>query len=136
MALSDESPFEGSIKDNLTFGDPDITQEQIDAVVHSIKLSQFIKESEKGINTILYPEAKQTSYTVAKKIILARAIIKQPKLLILEDPLEHFEKEEASELIKYLTDPIHPWTLIVVSFSKLWASKCTETIVLKKGEII
>ncbi|WP_339626385.1 ATP-binding cassette domain-containing protein [uncultured Winogradskyella sp.] len=136
LALSDETPFEGSILDNITFGDTDITQAEIDDVIKNTKLSQFIKESEKGINTIIYPEAKQTSYTVAKKIILARAIVKQPKLLILEDPLEHFEKDEALELIKFLTDASHPWTLIVVSFNKDWASNCTESITLKKGQII
>ncbi|MEN8886015.1 MAG: ABC transporter ATP-binding protein, partial [Winogradskyella sp.] len=111
-------------------------QAEIDDVIKNTKLSQFIKESEKGINTIIYPEAKQTSYTVAKKIILARAIVKKPKLLILEDPLEHFEKDEALELIKFLTDASHPWTLIVVSFNKDWASNCTESITLKKGQII
>ncbi|MDB9720384.1 ATP-binding cassette domain-containing protein [Winogradskyella sp.] len=136
LALSDETPFEGSILDNITFGDTDITQAEIDDVIKNTKLSQFIKESEKGINTIIYPEAKQTSYTVAKKIILARAIVKKPKLLILEDPLEHFEKDEALELIKFLTDASHPWTLIVVSFNKDWASNCTESITLKKGQII
>ncbi|MDB9755225.1 ATP-binding cassette domain-containing protein [Winogradskyella sp.] len=136
LALSDETPFEGSILDNITFGDTDITQAEIDDVIKNTKLSQFIKESEKGINTIIYPEAKQTSYTVAKKIILARAIVKKPKLLILEDPLEHFEKDEALELIKFLTDSSHPWTLIVVSFNKDWASNCTESITLKKGQII
>lgn len=136
LALSDETPFEGTIKDNITFGNPEITEAEIEEVVHNVKLTQFIKETEKGLNTVLYPEAKQTSYTSGKKIILARAIIKQPKLLILEDPLEHFEKEEALELIKFLTDPSHPWTLIVVSFNKDWASNCTETITLNKGQII
>ncbi|MFK7832959.1 MAG: peptidase domain-containing ABC transporter [Winogradskyella sp.] len=136
LALSDETPFEGSIKDNITFGDSDITQEQIDAVIKNTRLSQFIKESDRGINTMIYPEAKQTSYTVAKKIILARAILKQPKILILEDPLEHFEKDEALELIKFLTDPSHPWTLIVVSFNKDWEINCTETITLNRGQII
>jgi ABC-type bacteriocin/lantibiotic exporter with double-glycine peptidase domain len=136
LALSDETPFEGSIRDNITFGDPDISQDQIDEVIKNTRLSKFIKQSEKGLNTIIYPEAKQTSYTIAKKIILARAIIKQPKLLILEDPLEHFEKDEALELIEFLTDAAHPWTLIVVSFNKDWASNCSETITLKQGQII
>jgi ABC-type bacteriocin/lantibiotic exporter with double-glycine peptidase domain len=136
VAFADETPFEGSIRDNITFGDLDISQEQIDEVVINTRLSKFIKQSEKGLNTIIYPEAKQTSYTVAKKIILARAILKQPKLLILEDPLEHFEKEEALELIEFLTDASHPWTLIVVSFNKDWANNCTETITLKQGQII
>lgn len=136
LSFSDETPFEGSIRDNITFGDTDITEDQVNDVIKNTRLSQFVKESEKGIHTIIYPEGKQTSFTVAKKIILARAIIKQPKLLILEDPLEHFEKEEAQELIKFLTDPKHDWTLIVVSFNTDWADQCTETITMKRGQII
>lgn len=135
LALSDETPFEGTIKENITFGNPDISTEQLREVIRIVKLEAFIKDSENGINTVIHPEAKQTSFTVAKKIILARAIVKQPKLLILEDPLEHFEQEEALELINYLTKPSNHWTLIVVSFNKDWASKCTQTITLNKGQI-
>lgn len=136
LDLADDTPFEGSVRDNITFGDPDISQEQLDEVIKNTRLSKYIKESEKGLNTIIHPEAKQTSYTVAKKIILARAIIKQPKLLILEDPLEHFERNEALQLIEFLTDAKRPWTLIVVSFNSDWASNCTDTITLKEGQII
>lgn len=136
LDLADDTPFEGTVRDNITFGDLNISQEQIDEVIRNTRLSKYIKESEKGLNTIIHPEARQTSYTVAKKIILARAIIKEPKLLILEDPLEHFERKEALELIEFLTDPARPWTLIVVSFNKDWSSNCTETIILKEGQII
>ncbi len=60
-----------------------------------VGLKNYLKETEKGLDTIIYPEGKQMSFTIAKKIILARAILKQPKVLILEEPLDHFEKEEA-----------------------------------------
>jgi ABC-type bacteriocin/lantibiotic exporter with double-glycine peptidase domain len=136
LDLADDTPFEGTIKDNITFGNKNISQEELDDVVKNVKLSKFVKQSEKGLDTIIYPEAKQTSYTSAKKIILARAIIKKPKLLILEDPLEHFERDEARELIAFLTDPARPWTLIVVSFNPDWESSCTDTITLKEGQII
>ena len=65
-----------------------------------VGLKSFLKETDKGLETIIYPEGKQISFTVAKKIILARAILKNPKLLILEEPLEHFEADEAKELLK------------------------------------
>lgn len=136
LSFSDETPFEGSIRENITFGDKNISSDRIREVAESIGLMPFIRESEKGLDTVIYPEGRQTPFTVAKKIILARAIVKEPKLLILEDPLEHFEKEEALKLIKYLTDPSHPWALIVVSFNKDWAMACTETINLRRGQII
>ncbi len=136
IALSDETPFEGTIMENITFGDPNVSAEEVREALKNVRLLEYIKDTDKGLNTVIYPEAKQTSYTVAKKLMLARAIVRKPKLLLLEDPLEHFERDEARALIKFLTDKSNPWTLIVVSFNNDWASECTDTITLKKGQIV
>ena len=135
LSLSDETPFEGSIKDNLIFGNPAINDDTIFKVLDIVGLSQFLKEQPNGLDTVLYPEGKQMSYTIAKKIVLARAIIKQPKVMILEDPLDQFILEETIEIIKYLTAPERPWALIVVSSKKSWRTQCSQTITLEKGEI-
>ncbi|MFP4847179.1 peptidase domain-containing ABC transporter [Winogradskyella sp. PE311] len=136
LSLADETPFEGTIKENITFGNPNISEDQLLWAIEKVGLNQFIKESVQGLNTVLYPEGKQTSFTVAKKIVLARAIVSKPKLLILEDPLEHFEPEEVNRIIQFLTDESNPWALVVVSISNDWSQSCTQVITLKKGEII
>ena len=135
LSLSDETPFEGSIRDNLVFGNRDIKEDIIYEALDIVGLTQFLKEQSNGLQTVLYPEGKQMSYTIAKKIILARAIIKQPKILILEDPLDQFNLNETVKIISYLTDSKRPWALIVVSSKKSWKKKCTQIITLKKGEI-
>jgi ABC-type bacteriocin/lantibiotic exporter with double-glycine peptidase domain len=135
LSLSEESPFEGSIRDNLVFGNKSVEDEIIFDALEIVGLTQFLKEQSKGLETVLYPEGKQMSYTIAKKIILARAIIKQPKILILEDPLDQFNLEETVKIISYLTDPTKPWALIVVSSKKSWRTKCNQIITLEKGEI-
>ncbi len=136
LSLSDETPFEGSIRENLTLGDPLISTQQIEEVVSKVGLTNFLKETELGLDTIIYPEGKQMPFTVSKKIILARAILKQPKLLLLEEPLEHFQEEETERIIKYITAPEHPWSLVVVSYNPKWQNNCSEIINLRKGEII
>ena len=88
------------------------------------------------MDTYLKPEGKLIGYTIAKKIILARAIIKKPKLLILEDPLDQFEKNEAKTIIDFITKPQQEWSLIIVSSNDSWELKCTKKITLKKGIII
>lgn len=135
LSLSDETPFEGTIKDNLTFGNPDITDEQIMEVLEKAGLKSFIKEQADGLNTILYPDGKQMSYTLSKKIVLARAILKQPRVLILEDALDRFNPSETNTIIDYLTHEDRPWTLVVVSSSDAWLNKCSEVITLDKGKI-
>ena len=135
LSLSDETPFEGSIRDNLVFGNRQIEEAIIFEALDTVGLNQFLKEQPNGLETVLYPEGKQMSYTIAKKIILARAIIKQPKIMILEDPLDQFNLEETLKIIHYLTDPKRPWALIVVSSKKSWRAQCNQTITLEKGEI-
>ncbi|MFT6065428.1 MAG: ABC-type bacteriocin/lantibiotic exporter with double-glycine peptidase domain [Paraglaciecola sp.] len=135
LSLSEETPFEGTIKQNLIFGNDRINDEIIFDTLDIVGLSQFLKEQPKGLDTIIYPEGKQISFTIAKKLILARAIIKQPKIMILEDPLDQFNLDETVRIIRYLTDADRPWALIVVSSRKSWKTQCTQTITLEKGEI-
>ena len=136
LSLADETPFEGTIRENITFGNPEISDEQLMWAIENVGLYQFIKESPKGLNTILYPEGKQISFTIAKKIVLARAIVTKPRVLILEDPLEQFEPSEVKKITNFLTDKTNPWALVVVSRNNDWSASCTQVITLKKGEII
>ena len=135
LSLSDETPFEGTIRENLIFGNERIKDATIFEIMEVVGLTQFLKEQPNGLDTEINPEGKQMSYTLAKKIILARAIIKQPKIMILEDPLDQFNLEETKQIISYLTDIKRPWALIVVSSKKSWRTKCSTTITLDKGEI-
>lgn len=135
LSLTEETPFEGSIKENLTFGNPNIIDDDIFEVLEKVGLMNFVKEQPKGLKTILYPDGKQMSHTVSKKLVLARAILKKPKLLILEDALDRFNTNETNSVINYLTHKDRPWALIVVSGNDTWRTKCTETIELEKGGI-
>ena len=135
LSLSEETPFEGTIRENVSFNNLEVTDQRIRAVFNEIGLKEFLKDQPNGLDTYLKPEGKQIPYTVAKKIILARAIIKNPKLLILEDPLDQFSMEEAANIITYITDPIHNWSLIVVSANKQWESSCNTIVNLDNGKI-
>lgn len=136
LSLAEETSFEGSIRENIAFGSKDLSDDQILWAANKVGLSQFIKECPDGLNTILYPEGKRMSYTIVKKLVLARAIVDKPQLLILEDPLEHFEIEEAHKMIDFLTDPGNPWALIVVSTNPYWSNLCTQVVTLNNGQLI
>jgi ABC-type bacteriocin/lantibiotic exporter with double-glycine peptidase domain len=136
LSLSEESPFEGTLRENISFGDTSIADEDIFWAIEKVGLSEFVKQSPKGLNTFINSEGKQLSYTKSKKIILARAIVTNPKILILEDPLDQFEAKEAKSIIKFLLNRENPWTLIVASRNKRWENTCTNTVTLKNGKII
>jgi len=136
MSLSDETPFEATLRENITFGDASLTDEDIFWAIEKVGLKTFVKEQPKGLNTIINPEGKQIAYTDAKKIILARAIVRKPRLLILEDPLDQFEFTEWEKVMNFLLDKSNNWTVIVVSGNKRWKEKCQNTITLHKGKMI
>jgi ABC-type bacteriocin/lantibiotic exporter with double-glycine peptidase domain len=136
LSLSEETPFEGTLRENITFGDTSITDETVFWAIENVGLTTFVKEQAKGLNAFIYPEGKRISYSVTKKIILARAIVKKPKLLILEDSLDQFEVNEVSKIMDFLSNKKNPWTLIVVSVNERWKTICDTTITLHNGEIV
>lgn len=135
LSLSEEFPFEGTLRKNLTFGDQSISDQSIYEILNVVGLTQFLKELPNGLNTTLYPEGQGISNTIAKKIVLARAILKQPKLFILEDALDQFNESETQCIIDYLCKPSNPWSLVVVSGNEYWKTYCKEVIQLNKGKI-
>jgi len=135
QSLKLETPFEGTLKENITFGNPEITKEDILWVLDVTGLAKVVKEMEDGLDTVIYPEGKQISYTVAKKIVLARSLVKKPKLLVLRDPLDQFYEDETTRIMDFLTDPAQPWSLVVVSDDKNWVKKCGRILTLENGKI-
>ena len=99
-------------------------------------LVDFVKSQPKGLRTILYPEGQRLSRTVSKKIVLARSILKNPKLLLLKDPLDQFDKNEAKSIMEFLTDKNNPWSLVVVSYNMDWKTTCTRVVNLENGKLI
>ena len=136
LSLAMEAPFEGTIRENITFGNPDVSDREILEALDQVGLTSYIQEQPKGLGTVLHPEGKQISYTISKKLVLARAIAKHPKILILEDPLDHFSPKESKRLIDFLTHKDRPWSLIVVSDNPYWEKHCHQAIVLERGKLV
>ncbi len=134
--LPEQTPFEGSILENITLRNTKITTQRLNEVLKITGLLKFIREQPNGIQTIIYPEGQQIPYIISKRIVLARAIVHDPKLLLLKDPLEHFDPEEAIQIIKYITAPERNWALFIISPNVLWKQCCTKTMTLNKGVLI
>lgn len=135
-SLSEETPFEGTILNNITFGNKNISQEDIYWSLEKTGLTQFVKEQPQGLNTVLYPEGRQIPYTISKKIVLARSIVTRPKLLILKDPLDQFVEKEATEIMDFLTDGSNGWALVIVSSNPKWIERCGRIITMENGKLI
>jgi len=133
--LPNNLPFEGSIKDNISFNNPDITNEELNEVLEKLCLKSFVKSQPQGIETIISTDGQQLSYTISKKIMLARAVISKPKLLVLKDPLNEFEPNETEQILSYLFEESQPWTIVVVSRKAIWKQYCKRQINLINGKL-
>jgi ATP-binding cassette subfamily B protein len=100
ILLSQQDIFFGSLLENITMGDSDIRPEQIMELASSIGLQDFLLEN--GFETILDPAGKRLSRSVIQKILLLRALINKPGLLLLEEPWREFEPATKQKIVDYL----------------------------------
>ena len=131
-----ETPFEGSIMDNITFNNPNCSDEDLKWALDGVQLSQYIKSLPKGLDTAIFPEGQQLSSSNAQKILMARSIISKPKVLFYEDPTDDMDEKAANEIIDFITSERNSWTIIVSSKNPHWKTKCNRYLTMDKGKII
>lgn len=131
-----ETPFEGTILENITFNNPLVSNDDIKWAIESVKLGTFIKTLPNGLDTKIFPDGRQLSSSNAQKILLARSIVSKPKILFFEDPLDKMDEEATKEIIDFITDSKNKWTLIVSSKNEYWKQRCSRRIKMKDGKII
>ena len=133
--LHGESTFEGTLLENITLNNSNVSFEDIKWAIESVQLTSFIKSLPKGLETPIFPESKQLSSSNAQKILLARSIIRKPKMLFYEDPTSTMDEAEANEIIDFLTSKENNWSIIVSSKNPYWNTKCDRIITMQKGNI-
>lgn len=131
----DDSPFEGTIYENITCNNPEITKKEVAQLLEKLKLTNLIKSLPSGLDTLMVSEGRRINSASVQKILLARCLITQPKLLFLEEPVDKLDKYTAGEIIDFLTAPEHPWTLVVIAKGNYWKEKCSTIIKLENNTI-
>jgi ABC-type bacteriocin/lantibiotic exporter with double-glycine peptidase domain len=134
--IQGETPFEGTILENITFNDKNISTEDLKWALDAVQLTSFIKTLPKGLDTKISPEGKRLSSSNAQKILLARSIIHKPNILFYEEPTDKMDIKVANEIIDFITSEKHKWTLIVSSQNPHWLTKCNREITMQKGTIL
>lgn len=129
-----ESLFEGTLYENITFGNP-VNEYELKEVLQNLQLLPFIKTLPDGLDTLISSDGKKLTSSNIQKILLARCVISNPKILFLENPTNKMDENTGKEIIDYLTHPKHNWTLIVSSKNKHWKNKMNREILLKDGTI-
>ena len=133
--IQGETPFEGTILENITFNNPAITNADIKWALEVVQLTSYIKTLPKGLETSIFSEGNQLSSSNAQKILLARSIINKPRILFLEDPTDCMDETVANDIIDFLLSENNSWTILVSSKNYRWKAKVSREISLKDGKI-
>jgi ABC-type bacteriocin/lantibiotic exporter with double-glycine peptidase domain len=132
---SQEDLFKGSILENITLGNPRVTLARVLEVVEKVGLNEFVRESLRGLDTELLPGGRNIPRSTVTKILVARAIVGRPNLLVMEEPLAALSFKDRLNIAQFLTGKSHPWTFVCVTEDPVMAAVCDRVLILKEGEI-
>ncbi|MFI2743310.1 peptidase domain-containing ABC transporter [Zhouia sp. PK063] len=130
-----DNVFEGTILENITCKNPNISLAKVHEVIDKLQLSDYLKSLPNGLDTEVHSQGKQLTSSVIEKVLLARCILSKPKILFLEEPLDNVDIESAKQIIDYLTAADKNWTLVVISKNEYWKHKCNKKFFLTEGTI-
>ena len=133
---SQDEIFNASIMENITLGNEDINFQTIIKTAKEIGLHEYINQLPEGYQTTLIANGLNIPRSIRTKIILARTLIFQPEILLLDNFMPRLERKEKQLIIDYVTKEEKHWTLIGISNNPAFAEKCDRVILLQEGEII
>lgn len=135
ILLGKQEIFHGTLLENITMGNAEITPNAIIDLAVQIGLKDFIEQQENGFNTELDPVGKRLSRNVIQKILLLRALVHQPRLLLLEEPWTSLDNDTRNMIKSYLLNK-KDITVLVATNDPAFISKCDLVMVMKDGELI
>jgi len=127
--------FSSTLYENLTLGDNTISVQFILSVAQQTGLLAYIQSLNKGLETRIDTIGKKLPRSIINKILLTRALLTKPRLLLLEDCWSVLERIEQESMVNNLTSASSEFTLIAVTNDENFARKCDKLILLENGRI-
>ena len=129
-----ETIFKGTVRENITLGKEGVSDQAILENLEAVGAMQQFNMLEDGLNTLLFPEGIKIPRSLAKKIILARSMVSNPKLLLLEVQTDFLVNGEKEKFMDYIFSK--DWTVIGVSDDPDYVEKADKILFLDKGKLV
>ncbi len=123
--------FEGTITENIRLGRAELSLDDVRRALQSVGLLPTVLQLPQALETPLKFGGHPLSTTQRIRLVLARAIVGRPRLLLLDEILEGLDPEIVAELEAFLFDHQHPWTLVLVTRNATLAQRCDQVIHLQ-----
>lgn len=136
MAMQDVFLFSDTIEGNIAYGKPDISFEKVKEVAHMADANHFIQNLPEGYDTIVGERGVGLSGGQKQRISLARALLKEPAILVLDDTTSAVDMETESYIQKQLENIDHACTIFIIAYRISSIMNADQILVLDQGKII
>jgi ABC-type bacteriocin/lantibiotic exporter with double-glycine peptidase domain len=128
VMISQQDIFEGTLLENITMGLQNPDMEELIYLCKKTGLNDFIATLKDGFDTPLYTNGRKLPATVVRKILLVRALINKPSLLLLEEPWRGLEAKYQQQIKELLLKEMPGTTAFIISSEEEVAIACDKTI--------
>ena len=128
--------FNKSIRDNIAYGTPDISQEEVEVAAKAAYAHDFIMDLPEGYDTMVGERGVKLSGGQKQRLTIARALIKNPPLLILDEATSALDTRSEQIVQKALANLMHDRTTIVIAHRLSTIINSDRIVVMRKGEVL
>lgn len=135
VVLQDDFLFEGTIKENILFPKPKSTEEQLQNAVKAAYVDEFTNRFEEGLNTLIGERGVKLSGGQRQRIAIARAILADPKIIVLDEATSNLDTESETLIQKSLAKLMSGRTTFVIAHRLSTIRQADQILVIEKGRI-
>ncbi|WP_181309035.1 peptidase domain-containing ABC transporter [Rufibacter sp. XAAS-G3-1] len=128
--------FEGTILENITLGQPDVTMDHVLWALQAVELSDYIQAQPEGLYTQIHSHSRGIQEGIIQRLTLARSIARKPKLLLLDKFLPAVDKVQRERIARFLLGEDLPWTVIIISNEIDIMRLCHRVALVKNGQVV
>lgn len=127
--------FKGTIADNLRWGSPDATKEQLEDALRAAQALDFVQDKENGLDSMILQGGSNLSGGQRQRLTIARALVRRPNILILDDSASALDYATDARLRKAIKNLDKDMTVFIVSQRAASIWHADQIIVLDDGEM-
>ncbi|WP_286747521.1 ABC transporter ATP-binding protein [Roseivirga sp. UBA1976] len=135
VVLQDDFLFEGTIRENILFPRPNATEQQLQEAVEAAYVKEFTDRFEKGLDTVIGERGVKLSGGQRQRLAIARAILANPRILILDEATSNLDTESESYIQQSLNELMKGRTTFVIAHRLSTIKRADKILVIEKGEI-
>ena len=136
VVLQDDFLFEGTIRENILFPRPDATEEELQAAIEGAYVNEFTDRFEDGLETVIGERGVKLSGGQKQRISIARALLANPKIIILDEATSNLDTESETYIQKSLDDLMRDRTTFVIAHRLSTIRKADQILVIEEGRIV